>query len=617
MADGFLRHPVADPAPPVEVAFLARHGVAPSALLAAMRQAARLGVDPAHHLLMAGHIDETAFYRAFASEMRLAFSPECPRLRAGGVIGAIQREGVAPVEGAADPRFMLAPVGPALRRMLETGPRGRADIAVTTPRALGAALRGANGRSLARLAAGLDPIGLERQSARTGSSRGQRVLAGLGVGAAAFWGTLSPFETFFALAILAGPIFMAITLLRLAAVFEPQTPDLWRAWRWRVDDGRLPVYTVAVPLLREQAVLEQLLGALSELDYPPAKLDIRLLVEEHDLGMREALARRGVPAHMEVVVVPAGAPRTKPRALNLALFEARGEYLTIYDAEDVPDPQQLRQAAARFLRAPADLACLQARLVIDNTRDGWLPSLFALEYAGLFDVVNPGMLRCGLPIMLGGTSNHFRVAALRGVGGWDAWNVTEDADLGLRLVRAGYRIGDLPSRTLEEAPVTLPAWFAQRRRWIKGYVQTLICHLQRPDRLLREAGLAATLAFLALALGGVVSALGYPIFAVATIAAWIDGRFATAPGELAGLIPALAVTLWIAGMAAILLPPALGALRRGAPGLLLYLPLLPLYYALVSVAAWLALLEYVTRRFEWNKTAHGLARTSRYRDRPG
>lgn len=603
----------ADPAPlPVEIGFLMRHGVDRERLAAAAARARRLGVDPAREAIASGLIGETAFYRALAAELDLPFHDTALALRPGGDHGAILRAGLAPV--VATPRgqlrFALAPTGAALRRLLESGPRGRADIAVTTPTHFAASLRLANAARLARRLAGQDEAGARRPSARAGSTRGQKLAAGLCVLAGAFGGTLAPFETFTWLALLAGPVFLAMAGLRLAAALEPPAADLWRRSSWRVDEARLPFYTVAVPLLREEAVLPQLIAALSALDYPAAKLEILLLVETDDHGMRRALASRTLPPCFSVLVVPPGGPRTKPRALNLALAEARGALLAVFDAEDCPEPQQLRQAAARFLRAPPAIACLQARLAIDNPRDGVLPALFALEYAGLFEVLNPGLLRFGLPILLGGTSNHFRTEALRGVGGWDAWNVTEDADIGLRLVRAGCRIADLPSLTWEEAPVTPRAWLRQRARWIKGHVQTLICHLREPGLLLREAGPAATATFLALALGSVVTALGYPVFAVATIIAWNSGAFLTPDGPVAGWTAALALMVWLAGAVAILVPPALGAWRRGDGWLLLYLPLLPLYYGFVSVAAWLALLEYTTRRHGWNKTAHGLARSS-------
>jgi cellulose synthase/poly-beta-1,6-N-acetylglucosamine synthase-like glycosyltransferase len=512
-------------------------------------------------------------------------------------------------------RFALAPEGPALRRLLEFGPRGRDDIAVMVPADFAASLRVANAPALARHIAGLDPPGLMRDSARTGSSRGQQFSVAACVAVAAVAGTLAPFETFFTLALLLCPIFLGLIYLRLAALVEPMGRDLWRTQRWRVDDSRLPVYSVAVPLSREEAVLPQLIAALSAIDYPPAKLEIMLVIEADDCGTATALAEHELPEPFTILVVPPGLPQTKPRALNMALLEARGEYFTVFDAEDVPDPQQLRMAAARFLRAPPELACLQARLVINYAGEGLLPALFALEYAGLFCVLNPGLLRYRLPIMLGGTSNHFRTAALRAVGGWDAWNVTEDADIGLRLVRAGCWIGDLPTRTMEEAPLRLGAWLWQRARWNKGYLQTVITHLRSPVRFLKEAGPGPGLSIMALGLGTIATALFYPVFAIAVIYAYGVGAFGLGTGptlvESGGAAMLLAFTVWVFGTLAIFAPPALGALRREAPGLIWLLPLLPAYYALVSLGAWLGLYEYLMNRFTWNKTMHGAARLER------
>lgn len=601
---------------PAEIAFLARHGIPPGALQEAAKCAARIGVSPARQVLASGLVTEAYFYRALAQEKGLRFAEEAPALQPGGEVAAMLREGIARArlrEGS-PLRFVVAPPpGPALRQFLTADLRGRADVVLVTPATLAAELRRANASALARQAAWLDEAGTARFSARTGSNRLQKVLAHLLVGGLAFLVTLMPVATMIAVALALGPLFFGAVLLRLAALFEPAASDLWRDHRWQIDDSRLPVYTVAVPLFGEEAVLDQSIAALSALDYPPAKLDIRILVEEVDWGMRRAIAARTLPPFMQAVIVPRGAPQTKPRALNLALAEARGSLFTIFDAEDVPDPRQLRLAAARFLRSDEELVCLQAHLVVDNTEDGWLAGCFALEYAGLFDVFNPGLLRCGLPIMLGGTSNHFRTQALRRVGGWDPWNVTEDADIGFRLMRAGGRMADLPSHTLEEAPHKPRAWLKQRTRWLKGYLQTLISHLLQPRRLLREAGFTATATFLVLTLGTLLSTLGYPFFIVATVAAWIDGALFSPGDPLALLASSLALALTGTGLCVLFLVPALGAWRRGAPGLWRRLPLLPVYYLMVSLAAWLALHEYLDRRFAWNKTAHGLARSSRYR----
>ncbi|MGL4728584.1 MAG: glycosyltransferase family 2 protein, partial [Bosea sp. (in: a-proteobacteria)] len=372
-----------------------------------------------------------------------------------------------------------------------------------------------------------------------------------------------------------------------------------------LDDAQLPMFSVLAPLYREVAVLDQLISAISAMEYPKSKLDVKLLVEHDDAGMLEALAERELPPFVEIVIVPPGEPRTKPRALNAGLMEARGEFVTIFDAEDIPEPGQLRLAASLLAAAPRDTACLQARLAIDNDRQNLLTRFFALEYAGLFDVINPGLTRSRLPFLIGGTSNHFRIEALRAVGGWDAWNVTEDADLAIRLVRAGYRIGDCPATTWEEAPVSLGSWLRQRRRWMKGFLQCVITHTREPIRTLRETGLINGLALLALSFGTVASALLYPPFLIIMGMKFTGGEWLAATGAIEAAALALSVTLFMAGHIALFAPPLFGALRRKAYGLLWVLPLMPLYLMLMSVAAWWALLDLTLKPFHWHKTEHG------------
>jgi cellulose synthase/poly-beta-1,6-N-acetylglucosamine synthase-like glycosyltransferase len=603
---------------PAEIAFLAEQGVPPAQLREAARVSERIGVPASRQVIASGLVTEEQFYRALAAGLELRFQLRSPPLQPGGDVSAILREGMAATVARPESavRFAVAPPpGLALRRFLATGPYARQDIVVLTPATLAAELRRTNAGALACEAAWMDEAGLQRFSARTGTGWPQKLLALLAGGLLCAIGVLAPIATLIGVALALGPLFFATVVLRLAALLEKAPVDLWREHRWQIDDSRLPVYTVAVPIFGEEAVLDQLIGALAAIDYPAAKLDIRILVEEIDWGLRRALAARELPPFMQVMIIPRGLPQTKPRALNLALAEARGELFTIFDAEDVPDPRQLRLAAAHFLRSDAELVCLQARLVIDNPDDSWLSGCFALEYAGLFDVLNPGLLQSGLPIMLGGTSNHFRTEALRRVGGWDPWNVTEDADIGFRLIRAGGYIVDLPCRTLEEAPHRLSAWLKQRRRWLKGYLQTLICHLLRPGRFLDEAGFTAALTFLTLVLGTLLGTLFYPLFIATTVLAVFDGSLLSPSSSLELLLSSLSLGLAGSGICAVFLVPALGAWRRGAIDLWRWLPALPIYYLLASLAAWLALYDYFHDRFGWHKTAHGLARSSRYRKR--
>ncbi len=369
----------------------------------------------------------------------------------------------------------------------------------------------------------------------------------------------------------------------------------------------LPSYTLLVPLFHEAAIVPRLMEALERLSYPRERLQILLLLEEEDQETRIALHSLALGAHVTLVIAPKGEPQTKPRALNIGLGLARGDLTTIYDAEDNPDPQQLRQVAAFFARAPQNLACVQCPLHIDNADDSWIAAIFALEYAALFDLLDPGLADLGLPVPLGGTSNHFRTTVLRQLCGWDAWNVTEDADMGVRLARSGFAVGTLACPTDEEAPAVRDAWISQRKRWMKGWLQTLIVLLRHPGRLIGELGLVRALSIVILLLGGVLGPL---------VGIWLMGLFIfdALLGSLLQPVTALdtaASLLWCliaaAGALVAVIPLWLGARKRGLQHLLIWLPLLPAYYTLLSYAALLGIVDYIRRPHYWDKTDHGLA----------
>ncbi len=246
-----------------------------------------------------------------------------------------------------------------------------------------------------------------------------------------------------------------------------------------------------------------------------------------------------------------------------------------------------------------------------------LTRMFALEYAALFDVVNAGLMRTGLPVLLGGTSNHFRTTVLRQVGGWDAWNVTEDADLAFRLVRSGYRVADLPSDTLEEAPARLPMWFRQRVRWMKGFMQTLVTHTRSPRRLFGNGQTSQALVLLALCAGTLLSALSYPIFLIYAVVSLSLFGLPNPASAMEAAIIGVWSALAAGGLIAMMAPVVLGAVHRRLTDLIWWLPLLPIYCLLISSAAWVALVEYARAPSQWNKTDHGLAQTSRTRKPAG
>lgn len=277
-------------------------------------------------------------------------------------------------------------------------------------------------------------------------------------------------------------------------------------------DRDLPVYTILVPLFKEAHMVPQIVQALRALDYPEVKLDIKLLLEEGDLPTIAAALDMKLPAFFDVLIVPSCQPQTKPKALNYGLQFAKGEYVVIYDAEDLPEPSQLKQALVLFAQNNEHLACVQAKLNFYNGRQNWLTKQFCVEYCSLFDGVLPSLKAFGFPLPLGGTSNHFRADVLVGVGGWDPYNVTEDADLGMRLYRRGFYARVLSSTTYEEACSGLKNWFMQRTRWLKGWMQTYMVHMRTPFKLLRELGLWKFIGFQAIIGGPIFSCLAHPVF---------------------------------------------------------------------------------------------------------
>ena len=360
----------------------------------------------------------------------------------------------------------------------------------------------------------------------------------------------------------------------------------------------LPVYTILAPLYDEPEIVPQLIEALSDLDYPPDLLDIKLLLEEDDARTLAAIQTFNLPPYFELLHVPALAPRTKPKACNYGLAFARGEFTVIYDAEDIPDPDQLRRAVAKFARSGPETACLQARLNFYNQRDNWLTRQFTLEYSMWFDLLLPGLKRLGLPIPLGGTSNHFRTDVLRAIGGWDPYNVTEDADLGLRLARRGYRCSILNSTTYEEANSETFNWLRQRSRWQKGYMMTWLVHMRHPIWLARQLGLWRTLGFHLFFGGTVLLAICTPL---------------ALPLLLSGLILSLDPMLkllkfgtLIGGFATLLSCAIAGALCRGNYDLVKDVWRTPFYWLLTMAANIRAVWQLFQCPFYWEKTRHGL-----------
>ena len=371
-------------------------------------------------------------------------------------------------------------------------------------------------------------------------------------------------------------------------------------------DEDLPVFTILVPMFREHQMLPMLAESLRKLDYPLGKLDIKIVLEEDDHETIEVARTLGLEGVFETIRVPASNPRTKPKACNFALQFARGEYLVVFDAEDRPEPDQLRKVVATFRRSPPNTACLQCRLNYYNVDENWLTRMFTLDYSLWFDQVLPGLERLNVPIPLGGTSNHFKIEVLRELHGWDPFNVTEDADLGIRLTQKGYRVGVVDSTTFEEATCHAGNWIRQRSRWMKGYMQTFLVHTRQPLKLLRTTGPLGFVGFVFFVGGTVLSALFNPIF-------WVMYLFwlvALAEG-LDPIFPQLLLFLslfnLLAGNGAFMYLNMLAPMRRGWLHLIPYSFTISGYWLLISIAAYKGLWQLLRNPFYWEKTPHGLS----------
>jgi cellulose synthase/poly-beta-1,6-N-acetylglucosamine synthase-like glycosyltransferase len=367
----------------------------------------------------------------------------------------------------------------------------------------------------------------------------------------------------------------------------------------------LPVYSILVPLYRESAnVLARLIRALDGLDYPKEKLDIKLICEADDTDTFAALRHLRPPQTMEILAVPPSAPRTKPKACNVALAQVRGEFVVIFDAEDAPAPDQLKRAVWLFAQSDARVACLQAPLNYYNRAENLLTQLFALEYGALFCLQLPALARLGLPIPLGGTSNHLRVAALREAGAWDPFNVTEDADLGMRLCYLGYRTRVLPSITLEEAPITLCAWMRQRTRWIKGYLQTWLVYTRDAATLKRRLGPRAYYGFQFFIGAPALTFLLAPLlWGVCLIA-----PFGLLPLQLAPWLWAICAVAFVGGVASNLLYARAVIVIERWPAMRAAMLAYPFYWLLHSAACARAVWQLATAPHYWEKTTHGVSR---------
>jgi cellulose synthase/poly-beta-1,6-N-acetylglucosamine synthase-like glycosyltransferase len=371
-----------------------------------------------------------------------------------------------------------------------------------------------------------------------------------------------------------------------------------------LDDDELPMYTVLVPAYKEANVVTLLFDNLRSLDYPADKLDIILLLESDDHETINAARGSIAPEAATIMLIPDAPPKTKPKACNVGLQFARGEYVVIYDAEDRPEADQLKRALIAFEKGGEDMVCVQAALNYFNRNENFLTRMFTLEYSFWFDYVLPGLDRLRLPIPLGGTSNHFRTEILKELGGWDPFNVTEDADLGIRASAQGYRVGVVNSTTFEEANNNTWNWIRQRSRWIKGYIQTVLVHLRHPLELVRKTGWRQAFGFMILIGGTPATFLAMPVAFATSLWVLFFGRDAT--GDYPPFLLAAMSFNFLVGNGLMIYLNLLAVYKRQYYQLVPFALLNPLYWCFHAFASYKAAIQLVTKPFYWEKTTHGL-----------
>lgn len=357
-------------------------------------------------------------------------------------------------------------------------------------------------------------------------------------------------------------------------------------------DNELPIYTILLPVLNENKVIKQLIDNISNIDYPKSKLDIKLIIEKDDKETTESLKQLNLPENFETIVVPNSFPKTKSKACNYALCFSKGEYVVVYDADDMPDPLQLKKALAEFRQGDSQLACVQAKLGYYNYDYNLLTKFFSLEYISWFHYLLSGMQKINIPIPLGGSSNHFRMEVLKKVYLWDAYNVTEDADLGLRLASMGYYTKVIDSETLEESPISIFAWIKQRARWTKGYIKTYIVHMKNLKQLYKTTGLKGVLL-----LNFFVGSIAFTFFTTPFL--FVSLIFVQYLNQMFLYYFVFTYIINTVTLFAVIKEKKMKA------SFYLLAVIFPIYWLLHSIASAVALWELIKSPQHWNKTQHG------------
>lgn len=404
-------------------------------------------------------------------------------------------------------------------------------------------------------------------------------------------------------------LYLVLMLFKIRMIyhsFQQKFIDVSQSELDAINPNELPVYTILIPLLNEPEVIPQIKKAMCSIDYPEEKLDIIITLEEYDHATYNAIQRAHLPPHFKTLILPDVKPKSKPKALNVAFPKARGEFLVIYDAEIVPEPDQLKKAYLAFKKMP-EISVFQTRLDHYNPEQSVITRLFNEEFSFHFDMMLPGLKKMGYPVPLAGHSVHFRKDALKEIGAWDPYNMTEDADLGIRLARFGHRIEILNSFSLEEATTSMNAWIKQRTRWIKGFIQTTVVHMRHPLRFKNELGLGwgGLLAFIITVPASVVINI-MNLFFWGLLIAWYATHSQLVNSLFPGPIYYTSLFTFVVGNFLFIYLNMVSSYRRERFNIVKYGLLSPLYWLLLAYASVRAAVEFVVNPYYWGKTTHGV-----------
>lgn len=402
-------------------------------------------------------------------------------------------------------------------------------------------------------------------------------------------------------------IYFVLMIFKLWVVFQALTfplIDFSKEEINKIKSKDLPIYTILIPLYREEKVIKQIVAAMTAIDYPSSKLNIIITLEEYDHETINAIKEVGLPAHFKILILPDVKPKTKPKALNVAFLKTKGEFLVIYDAEIIPDTDQLKKAYLAFKKYP-NIGCFQTRLDHYNSHQNAITRLFNAEFSFYYDLFLPGLQKLGYPIPLSGHSVHFRREVIDHVGAWDPYNVAEDCDIGIRIHRMGYTTGIINSTSLEEATSNFTGWIMQRTRWMKGFTQTSIVHLRHPFRFKNEVGGWKNFFAFILTVPGTVVINIMNLFYLVLLILWFTTHSTIIQQLFPGFILYISFLSFAIGNIIFTFLNLLGSYKRKQFALVKYSLLSPLYWILLAIATMRSAVQILTKPHHWEKTTHG------------